>query len=338
LKALYRLPEAISDFDKAIALKPNLADAYFNKSIVSLLLGDLESGLRDYEWRKKINDPAGDRHLPRPLWLGEENLSGKTLFIHSEQGLGDTIQFCRYALLARARGARVVLSVQEKLVRLIKSLDDQIEVIADNQEPPTFDLHCPMLSLPLAFGTTPQTIPSKIPYLRAESQRISRWAERLGSHGFKICICWHGSTSKYGLARSFPLSEFREISQLDGVRLISLQKGTGESQLESLPDDIRVEAFDSDFDAGPGAFLDTAAVMKCCDLVITCDTAIEHVAGALAIPVWVVLQRVPDWRWMLDRSDTPWYPTMRLFRQTVPHDWRTVFSNIKDELVRLMSA
>ena len=336
LTALKRLDEAIINYDRAIELRPDYADAYANKGLASLLRGEFASGWRDYEWRKKREEPAGNRFVPKPLWLGEQDLAGKSLFIHWEQGLGDTIQFCRYALLATARGARVVLSVQDALLRLLKQLEPEIVVIGSNQQPSVFDLHCPLLSLPLAFNTTLQNIPSKVPYLQAEPDRIAQWTKKLGRDGFKIGICWQGSATKYGVSRSFPITEFIRVSKIENVRLISLQKGDGENQLQNLPDGMCVETLGTDFDAGPDAFLDTAAVMKCCDLVITCDTAIEHVAGALGVPVWVALQYVPDWRWMLDRSDSPWYPTMRLFRQKARGDWKSVFIEIENELNALL--
>src|ERR1700687_5711513 len=336
LTALKRLDEAIINYDRAIELWPDYADAYANKGIASLLRGEFASGWRDYEWRKKREEPAGNRFVPKPLWLGEQDLAGKSLFIHWEQGLGDTIQFCRYALLATACGARVVLSVQDALLRLLKQLDPEIVVIVSNQQPSVFDLHCPLLSLPLAFNTTLQNIPSKVPYLQAEPDRIAQWTKKLGRDGFKIGICWQGSATKYGVSRSFPITEFIRVSKIENVRLISLQKGDGENQLQNLPDGMCVESLGTDFDAGPDAFLDTAAVMKCCDLVITCDTAIEHVAGALGVPVWVALQYVPDWRWMLDRSDSPWYTTMRLFRQKARGDWKSVFIDIENELNALL--
>ena len=332
LLGLMRAEEAVASYDSAIALKPDCADAYFNKSFVSLLRGEFASGWHDYEWRKRKEEPHGNRIVAKPLWLGEEDLAGKSLFIHWEQGLGDTIQFCRYALLASAHGARVVLSVQDALVGLLKPLEPEITIIGNNQQPSDFDLHCPLLSMPLAFKTTLQNIPNKVPYLQAEPDRIARWAKKLGPDGFKIGICWHGSATKYGMARSFPITEFIGISKFENVRLISLHRGSGEQQLQNLPDGMRVEILGAEFDAGQDAFMDTAAVMKCCDLIITCDTAIEHVAGALGVPVWVALQRVPDWRWMLDRADSPWYPTMRLFRQKVRNDWKSVFLEIEKEL------
>jgi hypothetical protein len=186
--------------------------------------------------------------------------------------------------------------------------------------------------LPLAFNTDVSTIPAKTSYLSVEAGLVERWGKRLGDQGFKIGVCWQGSKNKIDLGRSIPLSQFQALSRLPDVRLISLHKGEGEAQLAHLPGGMTVESLGDDFDAGPDAFLDTAAVMKCCDLVISSDTSIAHLAGALGVRTWVPLQFVPDWRWFLDRDDSPWYPTMRLFRQQSQGDWDGVFARMADRL------
>ena len=193
-----------------------------------------------------------------------------------------------------------------------------------------------MLSLPLAFRTISESIPRNVPYLRAETDRVERWQNKIGEGGFKIGICWQGKIVRIDSGRSFPVTEFSTISQIPNVRLISLHRGEGISQLTNLPDGMAVETLGDEFDAGSQAFLDTAAAMKNCDLIITSDTAVAHLAGALGVPVWVALKFVPDWRWMLDRSDTPWYPTMRLFRQTACDDWKNVFAGVEKELRLLL--
>jgi hypothetical protein len=195
-----------------------------------------------------------------------------------------------------------------------------------------------LLSLPLAFRTELATIPDRVPYLATEGDRVERWSQVIGHDEFRIGVCWQGSTTKADVGRSFPIARFGGVARLPGVRLISLHKGAGEDQLASLPEGMTVETLGADFDAGPDAFLDTAAAMQCCDLVITSDTAIAHLAGALARPVWVALKRVPDWRWMLDRIDSPWYPTMRLFRQQTAGDWPGVFAEIERELGRVLQS
>jgi hypothetical protein len=235
--------------------------------------------------------------------------------------MGDTIQFCRYATMVAELGARVILGVERPLARLLKQLDGVAEIVPSGGATSPFDYHCPMLSLPLAFKTRLKTIPNSVPYLHAEAQRAQRWAGVIGKSGFKIGICWQGAD----VGRSFPLTLFREIGKIPNVRLIRLQKGDGLAQLDSLPSDMTVECLGEDFDAGPDAFLDTAAVMTLCDLVITADTAVGHLAGALGVPTWVALQHVPDWRWQLAGTDSPWYPRTKLFRQPSTGDWQSVF-------------
>ena len=331
LQQLQRHEEALADFDNSIALDPNNAEAHFNKSLCLLLLGRLESGWRLYEWRKRRRPPIADRVLPQPSWRGTPALKGQSLLLHSEQGLGDTLQFCRYALIAEACGARVVLSVPSPLQRLLRTLGSSIDVVVAGSEPAT-DWHSPLLSLPAAFGTTLQSIPAQIPYLSAEPERVERWRRHIGSEGLRIGIAWQGRVGKADLGRSFPLEHLQWIGSVAGVRLISLQKDRGAEQLQALPAGMRVESLGEDFDRGPDAFLDTAAVMECVDLVIACDTAVAHLAGALGRPVWIALRHVPDWRWMLERSDSPWYRTARLFRQARAGDWNGVFEQMRREL------
>lgn len=331
LQDLGRAEEALASFDRALALNPDHAETRWNRSLVLLLLGRFEEGWPEHEWRTRKRDAVVTRSFRQPLWLGLEPIAGKRLFLHAEQGLGDTIQFCRYALLAHERGAKVVMSVQDALVPLLRDLHPDIEVIGAKQKPDAFDLHTPLHSLPLAFGTTLATIPAWAAYLKPPAERVARWATRLGSEGLKVGINWQGSTGAIDVGRSFPLSQFLPLAQLPGVRLISLHKGAGEAQLRDLPADT-VETLGADFDPPGAAFLDSAAVIQLCDVIITSDTSLAHLAGALGVPTWVILQRVPDWRWLLGREDSPWYPSMRLFRQEMAGDWDQVFGRILDEL------
>jgi hypothetical protein len=221
---------------------------------------------------------------------------------------------------------------QRQIVELAKTMDCAFTIVdADNRDF-DFDYHCPLLSLPHAFKTTLETIPVPIPYLKADTDRIEKWRSKIGTDGFKIGISWQGSTGHIDLGRSFGVSEFDGLSKIDGVRLISLQKGGALAQLDSLPAGMTVETLGDDFDEGSQAFLDTAAVMKSCDLVITSDTAVAHLAGALGIKTWVALQFVPEWRWLLERQDSPWYPTARLFRQRSRGDWKSVFQQMEAEM------
>jgi tetratricopeptide (TPR) repeat protein len=339
LRLMKRFSEAIRSFDKAIEIRPDCADAYWNQAAVVLLLGDWKTGWPLYEWRKRLPKYAGLWSSPQAEWTGHEDLTEKTLLIHAEQGLGDTIQFCRYALLAREKGARVVLAVQDQLARLLKSLQPGIEVLRLGGSQAASDYQVVLMSMPLAFGTEPSTCPASVPYLRAEPERVASWRGRIGSEGFRIGICWQGNKkAPIDAGRSFPLRHFEAIARLPNIRLISLQKHDGVDQLDDLPSGMRVETLGDDFDAGPDAFLDTAAVMECLDLVITSDTTVAHLAGALARPTWVALKHVPDWRWLLDRSDSPWYPTMKLFRQPTAGDWVSVFADMEARLVERIDA
>jgi tetratricopeptide (TPR) repeat protein len=326
-----RLPDqAIAAFDTAIALDPACADAHFAKGVTLLLTGRLREGWSGYQWRWK-RDAFLDEHplCPEPLWLGEQSLSGKSILLHSEQGLGDTIQFCRYARMVADLGAAVSLEVQPSLCTLLKDLDPRVTILPrDSSSPNGFDFHCPLMSLPLAFQTELDTIPAGASYLHADPSRVAHWADRIGSEGFKIGVCWQGQTGRLDIGRSFPAVELLPIAQIPGVRLISLQKGVGLSQLTDLPPTMRMESLEEDFDVGEDAFVDTAAVIGLCDLVISPDTSIAHLAGALGACAWVALKHVPEWRWLLDREDSPWYPSARLFRQDRPGDWRGVFAKM----------
>ena len=327
LRDMRRLAEAEESFDRAIALDPDFAPAYRNKAFCALLRGDFALGLPLYEWRKRLTPPIEARAFAAPLWTGAKDIKGKTLFLYVEQGLGDTIQFYRFVAPLLARGARVVLSVQDSLLALLQGATPKVTVIGSRETPAAFDTHIPLMSLPLALGLTVQTIPAPVPYLQAEPERVKHWRERIGEEGFKIGISWQGARGGV-TSRAMPLSCFAGLARLPGIRLISLQKGHGSDQLAGLP---QVESLGDAFDAD-GAFLDSAAIMESLDLVITLDSALAHLAGALDRPVWVALKQVPDWRWLLDRDTSPWYPGMRLFRQTSDGDWASVFAQMESRL------
>jgi Flp pilus assembly protein TadD len=334
LHDLGRLDDAIASYDQATALDPGYAQAYFNKSACLLLAGRFAEGLPLYEWREQLPDAAA-RPLAVPVWHGTEEIAGRTLLIYADQALGDTLQFCRYARLVQQRGARVVLSVQPMLRELLASLDPAIRVIGSDDEPGECDYQCALLSLPLAFGTALEGIPAAVPYLSADPRRIARWRERLGRDGFKVGIAWQGSRNRIDVGRSAPLAMFSRLATVPGVRLISLQKG--EDVEPPGANGLPLERL-AGLDAGPQAFLDSAAVMVHLDLVITSDTALAHLAGALARPTWVALKYVPDWRWLQGRADSPWYPGMRLFRQSSPGDWQGVFAAIQARLAQSAQA
>jgi tetratricopeptide (TPR) repeat protein len=332
LTELKELEAALASFDQAIALKPGFVPALWNQSHTLLLLGRFEEGWRLHEYRKQLPEPIASHTHAQPVWLGAEDIAGKTLLVESEQGFGDVIQFARYTQLAQARGANVIFSVRSRLVRLMKSLDPPVTIIDSGRPLPQFHFHIPLLSMPLAFRTDRDTIPATIPYLHTEPDRAAQWKAKLGSQGFRIGICWQGSRLGATQGKPFSVAEFRAIAQIPHVRLISLQKGEGAEQLQDLPPGMSVESLGEHFDAGADAFVDTAAVMESLDLIITTDTSVAHLAGALGRSAWVALKYVPDWRWLLDRPDSPWYPTLRLFRQPAYDDWPDVFAQMEARL------
>lgn len=328
-----RFDEALADYDKSIALAPHVADPYYDKGRCRLALGDYAEGFRLLEYRMKMSRFA-KAHPPfaEPLLRPGDDIDGKTVFIRKEFHLGDMLQFVRYAKLAADRGAHVVVAAQDALRPLLESLDPRVAIIAGDAKPERFDFHCPIMSLPFAFGTTATSIPYATRYLRAESDRVERWRERLGAEGFKVGVCWQGSKISMRDGRSFALAEFRALAQIGDVRLISLQKGDGVEQLADRPQDFSIEDFGDELDAGPGAFRDTAAIIESLDLVIAPDTALAHLAGALGRPAWVALKANPEWRWRAASDCTPWYSSLRLFRQPHPGDWNGVFAQIENAL------
>lgn len=334
LRQLRRIPEAIESYRAAIRLQPDFPIAHHNLAICLLLDGQWAEGFEVYEWRKRCPDFEPDDAYAGAAWTGAEPIAGKTLFIHPELFLGDLIQFSRYAQLAAERGAQVRLAAPVSMHRLLRGLTPSVEIVAKGDDPGPYDLHCALMSLPRAFGATVASVPARSPYLTAEPERVAAWAQRIGADGLRIGVCWQGSTLPYAapMQRSFPLAALAGIARLPGVRLISLQKHDGLDQLQTLPAGMAVETLGDDFDAGPDAFVDTAAAIASLDLVITADTAMAHLAGALGARTWIALPRLPDWRWLLEGEATPWYPTARLFRQSSPGDWAPVFAAMEREL------
>ena len=332
LQNLRRLDQALESFRRAEALDPAQAQPPLNRGLCHLLMQDFSAGLPLLEWRKKLPQPMEARVYPQPLWTGGEDIRGKTLFVYSEQGLGDAIQFYRYVAFALERGAKVVLSVPDSLIALLSGAVPAVELIGWGKLPTQFDFHIPLASIPLAVGMRFDTIPAIAPYLTADQARVARWKAELGDHGFRIGIAWQGNQLVMGSeGKSFPVAALEDIARLPGVRLIALQKNAGAEQLDALPPGMTVERYA--FDEGPDAFLDTAAIMQNCELVISADTAPAHLAGALGVPAWVALKYVPDWRWFLDRADSPWYQSLQLFRQAVPGDWASVFAAMEAVLI-----
>ncbi len=345
LQALGRFDEAMASFGEALAIDPAARASAVNQGLLLLLMGRLKEGLPLYEERTRLAErsmtwAAMADFEPNKAWTEpSQNLAGKTVLLYAEQGLGDIIQFSRYLVMLAERRANVVLAVRDRMVRLLRGLPAPVTLIAEDAKPKKLDLHAPLLSLPYLLGTTLETIPAPVPYLKAEPEKAAEWRERLGDKGFRIAIAWQGKTQGVNDPnRSFPLAALAPLAALPGVRLISLQKGEGSEQIDSLPAGMTVERLGEDFDSGFDAFIDSAAVMQACDMVITLDTSIAHLAGALGRPTWTALQKVPDWRWFLERTDSPWYPTMTLYRQSRFGDWDGVFAAMARDLKAKLAA
>ena len=324
---LNRLQEALAAYDEALRLKPDDREALWDRALALLALGRFEEGWLAYESRNLRHKTLAARKYPKPLWWGKETLTDQHLYVYWEQGLGDTIQFARYTLLAVAAGAKVTLSVQDPLLRLFKDFDPSVTIIGQNDEAAEFDLHCPLLTLPLAFGTRLETIPAwEDGYLTAPPDDVARWDQRLPA-GRRIGLVWSGSQMHANDAnRSLSLAKLSPLFQTDDV-WVSLQKEVREADRAALEASGIL-----DVSAELGDFADTAALISALDLVISVDTSVAHLAGALGKPTWVMVPFAPDFRWLLDREDTPWYPKMRLFRQSRAGDWDGVVARIGEAL------
>lgn len=335
LRRLDRPDAALADFAAALAAAPQFAEAHFEAAMTRLSLGNFAAGWKAYEWRWKTGAFARQRRsFQAPLWLGDAPVAGKTVLLHAEQGFGDTIQFIRYAPLLAGRGANVICEVQPELQPLLSQLAG-VTVIAAGAALPPFDLHCPLLSLPLAFGTMPETIPATVPYLAASAERLSHWRGRLSGQGRRAGFVWSGSAShnndgnrSIALARLAPLFEKKPPLQC-----LSLQRELRDADneiLQGLPHLVHLGGDLHDF-------VDTAAVISLLDVVVTVDTAVAHLAGALGKPVIILLPHAADFRWMRHRADTPWYPTAKLLRQPSLGDWDGVIDAVGEELRRFGS-
>ena len=315
---------ALTCFDRAVQLNPTYADAHMKRAMLWLQEGNFDAGWPEYEWRWQTAD-AGNRGLTQPLWVGSP-LKGRTILLYAEQGLGDTIQFVRYAPQVRRRVGWVVVECQKELLKLLSRCLGIDRLVARGSALPAFDVQAPLLSLPGILRTDLNTVPGHVPYVFADRDHVSRWREELNRlQGTKIGIAWQGNqTHFHDRRRSIPLKAFAQLARVPGVRLVSLQKGPGIEQLRDLRDGFGLLDLGGRLDD----FMDTAAIMKNLDLVITADTAVAHLAGSLGVPVWVALATVSDWRWLLGREDSPWYPTMRLFRQERSGDWDQVFGRM----------
>jgi hypothetical protein len=308
-------------------VRPDYAEAHWNEALTRLLIGDFERGWKKYEWRWKIESfTSKQRDFAQPLWLGADGIEGKSILLHSEQGFGDTIQFCRYVPLVAACGARVILAVQKPLHELMSTLTGAAQIVFTGEPLPHFDIHCPLASLPLAVGTRLESIPSTTPYLHAPAHALQHWKTRLEPRDrLRIGICWAGNPNhKSDVSRSIGLSPLLPLLTNTDVQFFSLQKDLRAGDAEILRNNRHITHLGQEIET----FSDTAAIISSMDLVISIDTSVVHLAGSLGKPIWILLQFVPDWRWLLDREDSPWYPTARLFRQNETRSWDGVISRV----------
>jgi tetratricopeptide (TPR) repeat protein len=328
LQAQGKPAEALECYHQVLRLKPDHAQAHLGRALIWLQGGDFEQGLPEFEWRWK--GPESSRpHFQQPPWDGTP-LDGRAILLHADQGLGDTLQFIRYAPLVQQRGGRVIVACQSPLVRLLASCPGIEQVIARDDPLPRFEVHAALTSLPRIFGTKLASVPAEVGYVAADAALVAHWRNELGPiRGFKIGIAWQGNPQhRRDRHRSFRLAQFEPLARFAEVRLFSLQKGPGAEQLGEPGHRLAVTDLGGRFDD----FMDTAAAMSSLDLVITPDTSLAHLAGALGLPAWVALPLGPDWRWLERREDSPWYPTLRLFRQQKWGDWDEVFARIADAL------
>jgi hypothetical protein len=319
LQELKRFDEALAAHDLAITLNPDYVEAYWNKALLKLLMGDYKDGWRLYEWRVK------PRTFTQPLWKGEEPLDEKTLLVHTEQGFGDVIQYCRYAPLLEKRGAKVVFEAPGALIPVLSTLSGSITLVESGKPLPSFDLYCPMMSLPLAFQTTLESIPAEIPYLFASPDKKTAWLQKLGKKSSpRIGLAWSGKAlHSNDHNRSIELETLRPLLDLP-FEFHSLQKEYRKEDQAKLAKLFLLK----DHHLELNDFSDTAALISEMDLIISVDTSVAHLAGAMGKPLWILLPYLPDYRWLLDRADSPWYPMATLFRQPARDDWKAVVSEV----------
>ena len=333
LKEQGEIEQAMDTYRKAIEISPDLAGPHWNLSHVLLLAGNLQVGWKEFEWRLRKVDwqTANLRPCKVPLWHGE-SLAGKSLFIHDEQGLGDTIQFVRYLPMVKALGGNTIFETQEALIGLFKDfpgIDRLISQSADGVLPTDMDFYVPLLSLPAIFNTTLDTIPNTVPYLHADADKTRYWRERLKGPEFKVGIVWAGGPKlRNDLNRSCRLSQFEPLAKIIGVRVNGIQKGKAAEQVDDLRAGVEMVNYGPDLED----FTDTMGLIENLDLIISVDTAVAHLAGAMGKPVWILIPFSPDWRWFLKRSDTSWYPSMKIYRQKNKGDWASVFDRVGKDL------
>ena len=334
LKDLRRFDEALTSYFKALSINPKDPEIYWNTGLMLLLLGNFRDGLEFYEWRKKIKEPLGNRTFPRPLWTGQEDLRGKRILIHEEQGVGDIIQFCRYVKHLEERGAHVIFAVAERLSKLMSTLGESIEIRPIENIVPDFDFHCPLISLPKAFNTDLATIPAHTPYLFADPARNLSLRQQLREPGArKICgVSWFSTNPSTGKERSVKLADLLGMLDAKDYTFVNLHYGDVTQEIADLRAQLGIDVHlvaDMDNFRDLDGF---AALVDACDVILTIDNTTAHMAGALNKTTFLMLSYVPDWRWMLDREDSPWYPSLRLFRQRSDGDWGPVLRAVNSAL------
>jgi tetratricopeptide (TPR) repeat protein len=331
LQALNRFDESLTSYSKALELQKDYADAHFNQALALLTVGDFRRGFAEYEWRWRRTGMAAHGR-GRLLWLGEYPLQGRTILLHAEQGLGDTIQFARYVPLLARTGTKVVLEVQSQLKALLGQIEGVGAVVARGEPLPSFDVHCPLGSLPLVLKTEPATIPAEVPYLRADDAHIAKWRPRLEALGGpRVAVAWSGNAQHMNdCNRSIALSRLAPLWSIGSARFVAVQRDLRSGDAELLAREPRVTQIGTELDD----FADTAAVLAFVDLVITVDTSVAHLAGAMGRPAWILVPFSPDWRWTLEGESSQWYPTARLFRQPSLGDWDSVIERLRSELQR----
>ena len=335
LKELKQFDKALVNYNQAIAIDPNYADAYFNKSLLLILRGNYGEGWQLYEWRwKQKHNIDSRRSYKQPLWLGNESLIGKTLLITIEQGFGDYIQFIRYAFLVEKLGAKVILEAPLLLMKLASTLKGHFIFVESGKSLPDFDYYCPIVSLPLAFKTTVETIPATLPYLYVDKVKKQQWNKKLGKQVMiRIGLVWTGNpdhTNDHN--RSLLLKQFSHLLTLP-FEFHSLQKDIREADAQTIIDHPHIYQHQDELQD----FSDTAALVDAMDIIISVDTSVAHLAGAMGKKLWLLLPYLPDFRWMLDREDSPWYPSAKLYRQEKINDWDTVLEKLKADLLKLVN-
>ena len=334
-RALLKFDDAIKDFDEALKIKPNFSNAVMFKAITQLKLGDYENGWKNYEHRwGTVNFPYPKREFNQPCWNGTDNLENKTILIYGEQGLGDKIHFVRYFNLIKLKAKKAILQVDKRLVQLFKDSNLSNHIFSNDEKLPNFDVHCPLLSLPFKFSTTLKNIPFSDKYLFPNKNRIIRWKKTFDDKFINIGINWQASPNPYfDRGRSIKLKYFKNISSISKIKLYSLQKINGLSQINEISEEFKLNILDNFDEEAP--FVDTAAIIENLDLVITCDTSIAHLSGAIGKKTYLLLQKNSEWRWLQDIDYSPWYNSIKIYRQKIQDDWSSVFDDVKKDLKRL---